>query len=118
MNLLELFRHQIDFQEIPAGQVLFKEGDRAEFMYVLMSGTAEIIVRNRVLETAEAGAIVGEMAMINESVRSATVVAKTDCEFLPIERERFIFFVQKKPEFAQHVMRVLVDRLRRTNEFV
>jgi CRP/FNR family cyclic AMP-dependent transcriptional regulator len=115
MNLLELFRHQIDFQVVPAGEVLFKEGDRAEFMYVLMSGTAEIIIRNRLLETAEAGAIVGEMAMIDDSPRSATVVAKTDCKFLPIERERFSFFVQKKPEFAQHVMRVLVERLRRTD---
>jgi len=64
---------------------------------------------------AAAGAIVGEMAMIDESVRSATVIAKTDCKFLPIERERFNFFIQKKPEFAQHVMRVLVDRLRRTD---
>ena len=115
MNLVELFRHQIDFQVVPAGQVLFREGERAEFMYVLMSGTAEIIVRNRVMETAEAGAIVGEMAMIDESVRSATVIAKTDCKFLPIERERFNFFIQQKPEFAQHVMRVLVDRLRRTD---
>jgi CRP-like cAMP-binding protein len=115
MDLLELFRHQIDFQVVPAGQVLFKEGEHAEFMYVLLSGTAEIIVRNRVLETAAAGAIVGEMAMIDESVRSATVIAKTDCKFLPIERERFNFFIQKKPEFAQHVMRVLVDRLRRTD---
>jgi CRP-like cAMP-binding protein len=115
MNLLELFRHQTDYQEIPAGHALFKEGEPAEFMYVLMSGTAEIIARNRVLETAEAGAIVGEMAMIDESVRSATVVAKTDCKFLPIERERFNFFIQKRPEFAQHVMRVLVDRLRRTD---
>jgi CRP-like cAMP-binding protein len=118
MNLLELFRHQIDFQEVPAGQVLFKEGEPAEFMYVLMSGTAEIIVRNRVMETAEAGAVVGEMAMIDEKVRSATVVAKTDCKFLPIERERFAFFIQQKPEFAQHVMRVLVDRLRRTDSFM
>ena len=42
MNLLELFRHQIDFQEVPAGQVLFKEGEPAEFMYVLMSGTTVI----------------------------------------------------------------------------
>ena len=84
-------------------------------MYVLISGTAEIIVRNRLMETAEAGAIVGEMAIIDDSPRSATVVAKSDCRFLPIERERFNFLVQRKPEFALHVMRVMVDRLRRTD---
>jgi len=115
MNLVELFRHQVDLQAIPAGQVLFKEGDPGNFMYVLMSGTAEIMVHNRVMETAVAGAIVGEMAIIDDLARSATVVAKSDCKFLPIERERFNFLVQQKPEFALHVMRVLADRLRRTD---
>jgi len=115
MNLVELFRHQIDLQEIPAGQALFKEGERGNFMYVLMSGTAEIIVRNRVMETAEAGTIVGEMGIIDDSARSATVVAKSVCKFLPIERERFIFLVQQKPEFAMHVIRVMAGRLRRTD---
>lgn len=115
MNLVELFRHQVDLQSIPAGQVLFREGDQGNFMYVLMSGTAEIIVRNRVLETAEAGAIVGEMAIIEGRPRSATVVAKTDCRVLPIERERFNFLIQQKPEFALHIMQVLAARLRKTD---
>jgi CRP/FNR family cyclic AMP-dependent transcriptional regulator len=115
MDLVELFRHQVDLQVIPAGQVLFREGEQGNFMYVLMSGTAEIIVRNRVMETAVAGAIVGEMAIIDGSPRSATVVAKSDCKFLPIERERFNFLVQQKPEFALHIMQVLADRLRKTD---
>ena len=115
MDLVELFRHQVDLQTVPAGQVLFKEGERGNFMYVLMSGTAEIIIHNRVMETAVAGTIVGEMAIIDDNVRSATVTAKSDCKFLPIERERFNFLVQRKPEFALHVMRVMVDRLRRTD---
>jgi CRP-like cAMP-binding protein len=115
MNLIELFRHQIDFQELPAGQVLFREGDRASFMYVLLSGTAEIIVHDKVVETPGPGDIVGEMAVIDNSPRSATVIAKTDCRLFPIERERFNFLVQKKPEFALHVMRVLAYRLRQTD---
>lgn len=115
MNLVEMFRHQVDLQTIPAGQVLFREGDPGSFMYVLMSGTAEIIVHDRVMETAEAGAIVGEMAIIENRARSATVVAKTDCKFLPIERDRFNFLIQHKPEFALHVMRILAERLRKTN---
>lgn len=115
MNLVELFRHQVDLQEVVAGQVLFREGERGNFMYVLMSGTADIVVKDKVIETAVAGAIVGEMALIDDNPRSATVVAKSDCEFLPIERERFIFLVQQKPEFAMHVIRVMADRLRRTD---
>jgi CRP/FNR family transcriptional regulator, cyclic AMP receptor protein len=115
MNLVELFRHQVDLQSLPAGEILFKEGERGNFMYVLMSGTAEIIIHDRVMETAVAGSIVGEMAIIDDRTRSATVVAKTDCKFLPVDRERFNFLVQQKPGFALHIMQVLVDRLRKTD---
>jgi len=118
MNLVELFRHQVDLQLVPAGQILFKEGDRGNFMYVLMSGTADIVVNNKVIETANPGAIVGEMAIIDDNPRSATVVAKSECKFLPIERGRFIFLIQQRPEFAMHVIRVMVDRLRRTDTII
>lgn len=115
MNLAELFRHQTDLQVLSAGQTLFREGDQGDLMYVLMSGTAEVIVNNRVVETACAGAIVGEMAMIDDGARSATLVAKSDCKLLPIDRKRFNFLIQQTPHFALHVMRVIADRLRRTD---
>lgn len=115
MNLAELFRHETDLQTLSAGQTLFREGEPGELMYVLMSGTAEIIVNGRVVETAEAGAIIGEMGMIDEGARSATVVAKSECQFLPIDRKRFNFLIQQTPHFALHVMRVIADRLRRTD---
>lgn len=115
MNLAELFHHETDLQTLAAGQALFKEGESGELMYVLMSGTAEIIVSNRVMETAEAGTILGEMAMIDEGTRSATVIAKTDCKLLPIDRKRFNFMIQQTPNFALNMMRVVANRLRRTD---
>ncbi len=115
MNLAELFRHATDLKALPAGQVLFKEGDQGDLMYVLMSGVVEIFVHGRVMETAEAGALLGEMAMIEDSTRSATVVAKNDCTLLPIERARFNFMIQQTPNFALHVMRVIANRLRRAD---
>jgi CRP-like cAMP-binding protein len=118
MNLAELFRHETDLQTLAAGQTLFKEGEQGDLMYVLISGTAEISVHNRVVETAETGAILGEMAMIDDEVRSATVVAKNECKLMPIERKRFNFLIQQTPNFALYVMRVIADRLRRTNAFL
>ncbi len=115
MNLAELFRHETDLIKLSAGQTLFNEGDQDDTMYVLMSGTALIAVHNRVVEIAEAGAIIGEMGMIDEGPRSATVVAKTDCKFVPIDRQRFTFLIQQTPNFALHVMRVIANRLRRTD---
>ena len=115
MNLAELFRHETDLESLYAGQTLFNEGEKGHLMYVLMSGTAMIMVRNRLVETAEAGAIVGEMAMIDDAKRTATVIAKTDCKLLPIERQRFNFLIQQTPNFALHVMHVIADRLRKTD---
>jgi CRP/FNR family transcriptional regulator, cyclic AMP receptor protein len=118
MNLTELFRYETELQVLPAGQVLFREGEPGDLMYVLMSGTAEISVNNRVVEIAEPGAIVGEMAMIDEGTRSATVIAKSDCTLLQIDHERFNFLIQQTPNFALHVMRVISARLRRTDSML
>ncbi|MGA8146143.1 MAG: cyclic nucleotide-binding domain-containing protein [Gallionellaceae bacterium] len=118
MNLAELFRHETDLQTLPAGQTLFKQGDPGDLMYVLMTGNADIIVNNRVVETAQAGAIVGEMAMIDEGIRSATVTAKSDSKWLQIDRKRFNFLIQQTPNFAIHVMRVMAARLRRTDSLL
>lgn len=115
MNPAELFHHETELQALPAGQVLFKQGEPGGLMYVLMSGTAEITVHNRVVETAGAGTILGEMAMIDDAPRSATVMAKSDCKVLAIERERFNFLIQQTPNFALYVMRVIAERLRRAD---
>ena len=115
MNLIELFGHETNLKTFAAGQILFNEGEPGDLMYVLISGTASISVSGKIVEFAEVGAIVGEMGMIDEGHRSATVKAKTDCTFLPIDRNRFNHLVLHTPGFAQHVMRVIADRLRRTD---
>lgn len=115
MNLAQLFRHETDLIALSAGQSLFKAGEKGELMYVLMSGTAEILVHDRVMETSEPGAILGEMAMIDNVPHSATVVAKDDCRFFGIDRKRFTFLIHNTPNFAMHVMRVIAGRLRRTD---
>lgn len=115
-NFATLFHHETDLLAIPAGEALFKEGDALnDTMYVLMSGTAEVRVNGKVMETAAPGALLGEMAMIDEGARSATVVAVSDCKLAPISRQRFNFLVQQTPNFALNVMRVIANRLRKTD---
>lgn len=116
LNFATLFQHEADLMEVIAGQPLFKEGDDLnETMYVLISGTAEILVNGKVVETAKSGALLGEMAMIDKGVRSATVMAKTNCKVVVIGRRRFEFLVQQTPNFALSVMRVIATRLRKTD---
>jgi CRP-like cAMP-binding protein len=115
VNPAELFRQEADAVQVVPGDVLFREGDKGDKMYVVLEGEMEIVLGDFVLETAGPGALVGEMAMIDSSPRTASVVAKTSCRLAEIDRRRFHFLVQQTPHFATHVMKTLADRLRHMN---
>jgi len=84
-------------------------------MYVLLEGEMEILLGDFVLETVGQGALIGEMALIDKSPRTASAVAKTSCRLAEIDRRRFHFLVQQTPHFATHVIKTLADRLRHMN---
>lgn len=116
MNLAKLFENAKDARDYPAGTTVFAQGEPRDVMYVVLEGELDLQRGGRTFETASTGAIVGEMAMIDKAPRSATAIAKTRCRLMPIDEKRFEFMVTETPFFALHVMRVLVDRLRRTTE--
>jgi len=118
MMPIEIFSHNTAKIMIQAGQALFLEGDEGNQMYVLETGTAEVIVQNRVVETLAHGSIVGEMGLVSPGPHSASVIAKTDCEFVAVDEKRFMFLVQQTPYFAIQVMRLMAERLRETNKFL
>ena len=98
------------------GEILFKEGDAADGMYVVKSGTLRIRSGSVVYEDAVAGGIVGEMAIVEDALpRSAMVYALGRSEVVKIDETRFFAMVANTPAFARTVMRVLSRRLRRMN---
>ncbi len=99
-----------------AGEIIFKEGDRAEELFVIKSGQVEIRIGNRKLSELRANSIFGEMALIDDAPRSATAVAITDVELVPVSEKQFLFLVRQTPFFALKVMRVLARRLRATSK--
>jgi len=112
---LNLFRDK-EATSFAAGQFIFKAGDPGETMYIITEGEVDILDGSgTTLETAGPGSIVGELALIDDEPRSATVVAKTDCRLVPVDRRRFEFMVQETPFFGLAVMKVLADRLRKTS---
>jgi CRP/FNR family transcriptional regulator, cyclic AMP receptor protein len=118
MVFFELFTNNPDIVRVPAGQALFKHGEDGQMMYVLTTGSAEVIVNNRVVEVLQPGNIVGELGIVAPGPRTATVVARSDCEFVEISEQRFQYLVQQTPFFATQVMRVLAERLRHANELL
>jgi CRP/FNR family transcriptional regulator, cyclic AMP receptor protein len=101
-----------------AGEVIFRQGDAAEELFVIQSGTVEIRLGNRVLDTLPQLSIFGEMALIDSSPRSATAIAATDVTLVPVGEKQFLFLVGRTPHFALNVMRVLAQRLRTTSSAI
>lgn len=85
-------------EECPAGHLLMREGQRGDTMYLLREGQLEIIKDFQVIYTLGPGEIVGEMALLNEEPRSATVRAKTACRLYRLNRLAFESVIQGFPE--------------------
>lgn len=116
MLLYNLFRHSEEFIEIKAGDSLMREGESGEDMYVLIEGQAVIEYRGMCFAEIGPGDFAGELAVIDHSPRMASVIAKTDCRFVPVNQKRFEFLIAETPGFSLEIMRVLAQRLRRTDE--
>jgi CRP/FNR family transcriptional regulator, cyclic AMP receptor protein len=75
MNPAELFRRDDDPVRLAPGQTLFREGDTGDSMYVLLEGSADVFVGEILVESATPG-LLGEMALVDSSPRTAMVVAR------------------------------------------
>jgi len=98
------------------GTLIFQEGDKADGLFIIKSGKVGIRLGNRTLAELAVNSIFGEMALIDDAPRSATAVALTDVELVPVSEKQFLFLVSQTPFFALKVMRVLARRLRATNK--
>ena len=99
--------NSIETLRVRAGGVIFREGEQADEFFVIKSGYVRIQVGNRTMADLTADNIFGEMALIDSEPRSATAVAITDVELVPISEKQFLFLVGQTPYFALKVMRVL-----------
>jgi CRP/FNR family cyclic AMP-dependent transcriptional regulator len=116
MNPANLFKHDTDTTNLAQGEVLFTQGEPGDCMYVLLEGSADIIVNQEVVERSTSGSLLGEMALIDNSPRAATVIAAETCRLAKVDERRFNFIIQNNPFFAKHVMTVLVNRVRQMSQ--
>jgi CRP/FNR family transcriptional regulator, cyclic AMP receptor protein len=110
-----LLRPEVPTRNFATGDTIFREGEQGDDV---VRGQVEIRSGDRRLEILGPKGIFGEMALIDDSPRSATVVALTDVTVAPIKEEQFLFLVKHMPMFALKVMRVLAKRLRHQNKAV
>ncbi len=118
MDPAQLFSKETDAITLNPGEVLFREGDAGDRMYVLLEGAVDITIGGKVVEKATPGALLGEIALIEHSPRSATITATETSRFAQVDQRRFHFLIQQTPFFATHVMHVLATRLRNMDKWV
>ncbi|MEQ8234581.1 MAG: cyclic nucleotide-binding domain-containing protein [Gammaproteobacteria bacterium] len=116
MNLSNLFNNETDITEVADGEVIFREGERGDAMYVVVAGSVTLSVRGIEIGHLEPGELFGEMALIDAEPRSATATARGAGRIARVDERRFAFLVQQTPFFALHVMRVLAARLRHMDD--
>ena len=101
---------------VAAGQVIFREGAPTDLMYAVIGGQVEIVIRDQVVETVEAGGVFGELALIEDRPRNATATVVAEARLVAIDRKRFLFLVQQNPFFSIQLMTIMAGRLRKMDE--
>lgn len=95
--------------------VIMKEGQSGTFMYLVKSGRVAIAVGHNVVEVVGPGGTFGEMAVVDQSPRTARAGAIEECELLAIDRAALMAVVKQQPAFAIALLRGIADRLRHMN---
>ncbi len=102
------------------GQEVFHQGDGGDAAYVIIEGVAEVLVDTDTgpIKILEFGphAFVGEIAILCDIPRTATVVAQTELHTLRISKELFFRLMEEFPQMAIEIMRVLALRLEHTTQ--
>ena len=103
---------------LPGGETLLREGDPPDALYVVASGRMQAFVTS---EGAEAlvgeigrGEVIGEMGILGDEPRSATVRALRDSNLLRFSRDMFVGFLHEHPEELFAITRLIIQRLRRS----
>jgi CRP-like cAMP-binding protein len=92
---------------------ILQEGQAGMRMYAVLDGTVVVSIDGAVVERLGPGGVFGELALIEQAPRLASVTAETDCSLLPINRAAFLALVESSPEFAASLLNALAERLRR-----
>ena len=96
------------------GKVIMVAGQTGALMYVVLEGKVAISIRGAVVERVGPGGVFGEMALIDQSPRSANAAAETDCSLLAINRNVFLSLVKSDPTFGISLLSSMAERVRNT----
>lgn len=107
-------RNTPGFEYFNPGEVIIRQGDRADYVFSLFEGEAEVLVDGVAVGEIKEGEIIGAMAVLTEQPRSATVRARQRCAVVKVPRDQFATLIRSNPtmihsllvDMARHIMRL------------
>jgi CRP/FNR family cyclic AMP-dependent transcriptional regulator len=105
------------FRKVPRGATILRAGDRTDFVYLILAGNLKVLVsdeegREVILSNLNPGEFFGEMGVLDDNPRSATVIAVTPCDLVVIAKSDFKRCLAENFDVSLYIMRNLVKRLR------
>jgi CRP/FNR family transcriptional regulator, cyclic AMP receptor protein len=100
------------------GATLFNEGDVLKNVYVVQSGTVDILTHDKVADTCGPGDVLGFISIIDGGASTGTARVKETAELSILDERKFFFMVDEVPNFALYIMRALAHRIRGLREMV
>jgi CRP/FNR family transcriptional regulator, cyclic AMP receptor protein len=101
-----------------AGDFIFREGDSASCMYIVLKGSVEMSMKDKVYVTIPEGKPFGMLSLIDKKPRANSARAKEDCELALLDERTFRVMIEETPEFVWYVINEFAARLRATNALV
>ncbi|MGH2489791.1 MAG: cyclic nucleotide-binding domain-containing protein [Candidatus Limnocylindria bacterium] len=98
--------------DLPAGRVLFNQGDSAQELFIVVRGEVRVERSGRVLAVRGPGEFFGEIALVAEGPRTATATCITDCRLLVLVHRDFHTVMDEFPDLKMRVLETLAKRVR------
>ena len=119
LKLLAFASEMVYFED---GDIVFHSGDSADYAYVIMEGAVDVITETEsgpmVSVTLQQNQLIGELGVLNNTPRIATLIANGNLRAMKITAEMFFRILRENSEVALDVIRMLSDKLTRTHEHV
>jgi CRP-like cAMP-binding protein len=101
-----------DEVDLPAGRVLFNQGDAAAELFIVIDGSVRVERDGQLIANRGAGEFFGEMALVSEGPRMATVTLESNSRFLVLGRREFHSLMDEFPALKMRVLETLAGRIR------
>jgi CRP/FNR family cyclic AMP-dependent transcriptional regulator len=104
------------FEIYNPGDVIIRQGDRADYVFNLSEGTAEVVVDGVTVGAIEEGEIFGAMAVLTNADRTATVLAKSRCSVVKVPKEQFSDLIKSNPATIHSLLADMANSITNLNE--